>query len=82
MDQVRVARSPTSGAREAGKHQGQDERELRPPAQVSCHSRPVRNAEVAEARRRHHFYLDVPLPDPPHLIGDEQTGDVTRPARV
>jgi hypothetical protein len=67
MNEVRAARSPTGGAGEAAQHQWQRERELRPPAQVPGHSRPVGNAEVA---------------DPLHLIGDEQAGSVTRPARV
>jgi hypothetical protein len=73
---------PASRASEATEHERQRGGEIRAPAEVTRHSRAVRDAVVPEARRRDDLHLDPTLTQVLDLVCDEEAGDVPGPARV
>ena len=82
VHEIRVRGSPARGPREPGEHQRHREREIRLLAEVAGHTRPVGDPVVPEARRRDDPHVDPSPADVLHLVGDEEAGDISRPARV
>ena len=82
MHEVGARGRPPRRAREPAEHERQGQREVRAPAQVPRHPRPVRDAVVAEARRRDDFGYDAALPEVLDLVEDEEAGDVPWRTRV
>src|SRR5439155_1559693 len=61
VDDIRIPRRATGGAHEGGEKERQRDDEPRTPAQIPGDARAVRDAEVAERRRRHDFHHDAAL---------------------
>ena len=82
MDEIRAHGGPSRSPGEARQHERQRGRQVWPATQVPGDARAVGDPVVPEARGRHDLDLDAARTQVLDLVGDEEAGDVTRPARV